>query len=360
MDTQRFVSTRSTSTNGFRAASTAAALVLGAMALSACSQESYYCDTTGCFRCDGAGCREVTPTGRVACDCADLCAVGSTCTDLGCTIECDADADCGDTGTRCDAASGLCLGVRETATAFNCNCGPSMPCPEGEGLVCRDDVCVPGCESTEDCDANEVCVDAMCVPTVTPDCSATAPCTGGLECVDGECRAPSATCQFSSECGAGRICVDQHCTVGCDATTPCPTGSVCETGYCREELPPTGECTVNADCGAEHVCRDTRCFDGCDTTADCGAGRYCAEGVCRFNDVPDPSCGPTRMCTAPSVCTNGSCRVPCTTSPECPLFDVQYTVCLDGLCATTNEATSDCDASEDCDGAEECIDGICR
>ena len=47
-------------------------------------------------------------------------------------------------------------------------------------------------------------------------------------------------------------------------------------------------------------------------------------------------------------------------SAECLRFDVQFNVCKDDFCVTTNEATSDCATSADCDTGDDCIDGICR
>lgn|GEM_PF-632827 len=340
-------------------------LLLGSLllaGLASCTNQEYSeCDDESCYTCDGVGCRDVSPPDRSECDCGRACLGASTCTDLGCTATCSVEADC-PAGSTC--RDGLCLGfvssgVREVASAIDCSCVLNSDC--ADGLICRESECVAGCRTTDDCSGADVCVDGMCVPTVTPDCSATAPCTGGLECVEGECRAPSDTCQFNSECGAGRVCINQECTTECDVSRPCPTGASCNgAGYCQVDPRPIDVCVVNADCDAGEVCRDGACYDACTLDAECGAGRYCQEGRCRVDTRPRPTCGPTRNCASGSVCLNGTCRIPCSTAPECAAFDVQYNFCLDSLCATTNEATSDCAAQVDCSGTDSCIDGICR
>ena len=60
-----------------------------------------------------------------------------------------------------------------------------------------------------------------------------------------------------------------------------------------------------------------------------------------------------------SVCRNGVCRSPCMEHSECPRFDVSLQFCLDMVCATSNEATSDCTTGSDCMSGQRCIDGVC-
>jgi hypothetical protein len=66
------------------------------------------------------------------------------------------------------------------------------------------------------------------------------------------------------------------------------------------------------------------------------------------------------MCAAGAVCVDGVCRSPCATPTDCRRFDEQLTFCVEGLCYTTNEATSDCSAASDCRAGQNCIDGVCR
>jgi hypothetical protein len=324
-------------------ATTRLAITLGlcaaSLAISACSQEDYYCDESGCYYCDGLGCRDVNPPGRAPCTCGDReCGTGTACTTLGCTVECTTSDQCA-RGTECER--GLCVSPRETAPTASIECAP--------------------CTTTAECEATDpgtICVDGACVPPARPTCDTTAPCAAGRVCVDGECRLPEETCRFTSECGDERVCVDQHCTYACP-DVPCPTGSTCTDGYCRET--PTVDCTTSTMCGAGEVCIDGSCWSGCDSADDCGVGRYCGtDGRCRLDDVPHPVCSPETPCASGAVCVDGVCRSPCETATDCRRFDEQLTFCVERLCFTTSEATSNCSASSECNAGQDCVDGNCR
>lgn len=312
-------------------------LVAASLALSACSQEDYYCDESGCYLCDGVGCRSIDPPGRTSCEGDCDCPGGTLCSTLGCATTCDADADC-PRGTRC--ATGMCLAPRETGATATGECAP----------------CTTDAECADEGDGF-VCIAGACRPPARPQCEADADCTAPATCVDGECRTPDETCRFSAECGPGRVCVNEHCTTQCDATRPCPTGSTCEGGFCVEVPPPTG-CGTGGMCPAGDICIDGACWDGCTTSAECGEGRYCApDGRCRHDDRPQP----VSSCIAPARAVDGVCRTPCSSSTECRTFDEQLTFCgTDMLCYTTNEATSDCAQQSECNPDESCIDGTCR
>ena len=260
-------------------------------------------------------------------------------TSLGCAAECTADSDC-DRGHVC--RDGFCV-------------EPTEPVPTP----------TPGvCETNEDCDGDDlVCLDGVCTLTEEPGgCTDDAECGEGRVCVDGECRDEENTCQFSTECGEGRICVNERCTTGCTDDAECIEGQVCEEGYCIDEPPPvTPECVQNEDCDDGQICLDGTCFDACESgTVECAAGYYCYFGRCRPDDLPRPFCVDDSDCAMGAVCRNGVCRSPCSEHAECPRFDVTLTYCLEGLCATTNEATSDCMEASDCMGGQSCVDGICR
>jgi hypothetical protein len=311
--------------------------IAAAALLSACTSESYYCDDTGCYFCDGVGCREVDPPDRPSCRGDFECPEGSMCTDLGCVEGCSSDEQC-PAGTEC--REGMCIAPSENPTPNPGTCTTSADC-EGEDLECIDGVCEIGtgpaaCDSDDDCGSGEVCV-------------------------AGECRADDQTCQFSSECGEGRVCVNERCTTACSDSNPCGAGQICQDGFCVEDLP-TSECTVNADCGEGRICVDGTCFDECTEATeatDCDDGFYCLLGRCRFDDRPRPFCESDADCTSPAVCRNGVCRSPCTEHAECPAFDVSLQFCLDMVCATTNEATSNCTEASDCEAGESCVDGNC-
>lgn len=341
-------------------------LGLASFSLVGCNNESRYCDDTGCYFCDGLGCRLVNPPTRTTCACATDCGSGSSCTSLGCTQTCVEGTICSD-GTAC--RSGFCLGPREPLpTAQDCTCTTTAECSRfGPRLVCLPQAtgagrCGLGCTSQADCTTGNSCVNGMCMPNQTQvGCDATHPCATGSTCVGGSCVPDAQICQFSTECGAGRICVNQQCTAACSATNPCVGSATCGAdGFCHEVIPPPTGCSTATDCASGQTCVDGRCFSGCAVDSDCPHGDYCDAGVCRLDTRTNPACGNGRPCASGSVCHNGACRSPCTQDAQCPLFDVQTNFCIDMVCATTNEATSNCASAADCMGGEICVDGNCR
>jgi hypothetical protein len=170
-----------------------------------------------------------------------------------------------------------------------------------------------------------------------------------------------AGCQFNYECPVGAMCINERCRTACDDAADCPAGTYCaDDGFCDNLS--GGTCTAAAVfCREGDVCVDGECRDACSTDAECGNGRICADGgYCVAGGRPaEPVCTAS-SCAMGHPCVNGLCRTPCGTHDDCRRFDVQFNFCLEGYCATTNEATSNCMSASDCDGGQNCIDGICR
>lgn len=306
-------------------------------ALGGCARDDYYCDATGCYFCDGVGCREVDPPDRTVCRGDFECPEGESCTDIGCVaVGCSSDDDCV-MGTEC--REGWCV-------------APLEPIPLPTPGDCTTD--------PEVCDSDLECLDGLCVPRAAPpECTEDGMCMAGEVCVGGSCVAEETTCRFSTECGDSRTCVDEQCVLGCGMDNPCPAGLVCEDRFCAEPPGGTSSCTANADCDAGQICLDGVCLDGCAASAECGGGRFCEAGRCRIDTSTDPFCTMDSDCMMGAVCRNGVCRSPCVEHAECPEFDVSLTFCLEMVCATSNEATSDCDEASDCTSGQRCIDGVC-
>lgn len=292
--------------------------VAGASALgTGCSSEEYYCDESACYYCDGVGCRAVDPPDRPDCVSDDQCGTAQECTSLGCTSKCTADSDC------------------------------------PEGTVCRDAYCVSPSEND---------------PEELPLCTQNSDCGEGAEfiCVDGACQSNPIddidTCQFNTECGENRVCVNEYCAAACRTATDCPEGQTCDDeGFCRaaEDVIPMSCTDGLTDCGGG-VCVNGACEDRCSTDDECGSGRYCASGVCVVDTRPDPVCDTDAQCMPGHPCINGACRTPCSTNTECLEFDVQFNFCIDNFCRTTSEATSNCNGADDCESGDICLDGVCQ
>jgi hypothetical protein len=301
-----------------------------------CASEDYFCDDTGCYSCDGLGCRPVDPPTRPPCAGDYECPEGTVCTDLGCTDECASTDDC-PMGTEC--RDGSCV-------------NPTEPDP----------IPTPGaCTTNDDCLASGlVCLDGLC--TVDPTgCTGDADCAEGELCVAGECAPDEDLCQFNHECGAGRVCINNRCGEACGLDNPCAGGLACRDGICVDEPIGGSSCVSNSDCGADEVCLDGACRPECSADADCDEGYRCtSSGVCRLDTRPTPFCSSDTDCMTGRVCVDAVCRTPCDTSATCLRFDVQFNVCQEGLCVTSNEATSDCSTGADCMTGQLCSDGICR
>jgi hypothetical protein len=334
------------------------ALIAGGLfgAAAGCSDDSYYCDASGCYFCDGVGCRAVTPPSRATCAGDYQCTAGQVCTNLGCATTCLNDADCSQ-GWVCRGAVGS---TRGTCVA------PTEAPPTRNPGTCRDNT---------QCSGGAVCLDGTCArrtcdgATSSCACTSDATCSNGQVCLSGQCTVPSNACRFNSQCGVGRVCVNQECRSSCGASNPCPTGQSCDaaSGVCIAS--PAGQCTRDSECGTGRRCLNATCLTRCATATDCAAGTYCSDqAVCEADTRRRPFCTSNADCAAGSQCLDGVCRRPCATADECIRTDVQYRNCepiaylgtSQRFCQTNNEVQSNCGAQRDCAAGQACVDGTCR
>lgn len=239
-------------------------------------------------------------------------------------------------GTRCDAATGLCASVcfeGGCTEGFTCNAGGfcvesacaarTEPCPAG--TVCRGGACVEPCEGVV-CPRGEVCVGGACVdPCAGVVCPSMQVCIAGragaltlcgpaCTCLD---LPSSVLCEPGTACDArpgsetAGLCVD----AGCE-TASCAPGEVCVGGRCIDACEgvrcplgrrcAAGECVVDrcaaVRCDGGFVCRDGECVSRCEL-AMCGPGQRCRaeDGTCE----PDPCFGVD--CGPEAVCSEGAC-----------------------------------------------------
>ncbi len=259
-----------------------------------------YCDSTGCYVCDGYGCRKTSDVdgGKV-------------------TIDASPDADTG----ACSASS---------------DCKTSESCVNGACVACGG--------------TNGACT-----------CSVNADCGKGFSCAGDRCIAEADACQFSSECDQGKeLCASGQCLTTCKAAADCGTGATCEKGVCRETIT---ACTSDAQCsGTTPKCILGECRAACTTSDSCGAGNICNQGECVLDTRPNRQCseGNADACPSGQTCKRGFCMFTCDTDSQCKLIDARIPSCTaEKVCRSAAEANPGCLLSSQCGNDKDCIDNSC-
>jgi hypothetical protein len=204
---------------------------------------------------------------------------------------------------------------------------------------------------------------ASCDPAQTTcPCEADSTCAEpGRQCVNGLCV--DASCSFSYECGAGKVCANGACVSGCGDSTPCATGYRCDKGICRVD-PNNPTCSPEQPCVGEGLrCEDGLCVTACTTNAECGAGLLCdaSIGACVPDPTPKPGCNADKPCMgAGQECKDdGYCHYPCGTLTDCKLIDSRFAVCGGSVCMTQSEANPECTFDHPCPNGQDCISNKC-
>jgi hypothetical protein len=145
---------------------------------------------------------------------------GEICANGSCVPGCNAATDCPlDQG--CDVTNGI-PGTCGCGAGATCACAIDSQCnqtAEGRGTVCgTDGFCVEGCKTGYDCPSDLACDSSQGFISVCEN-----PCTSG------DC-----SCIFSSQCtdggeGTGVACLAGSglCGVGCNSSEDCPDGGAC-------------------------------------------------------------------------------------------------------------------------------------
>lgn len=303
-----FVVSRSASRPLTRALAVAASLLgVGVLAFGCSDDSELECDDAGnCQICDAYGCRPANPSS------------GSN------------------TGGSGNAGGvGATGGTGATGASSNGGAGAGPTCDPTEAAC--------GCEDDTECGA----AGTMCV--------------GGI-CID--------ACDFSYQCGPGKVCADGQCVAGCVEPVDCPAGYTCgPAGVCVVD-PANPACDEDTDCtGTDEVCDGGLCVEPCTVNSDCGEGEICnaAEGQCIPDPSPKPVCSDTIACTgAGQTCMDdGYCHYTCATLGDCQLIANQFVACDAGpggakVCKTLEETDPECSLSEPCPAGESCISNECH
>lgn len=157
-----------------------------------------------------ARCADGTPSAdlycaafRTNCECRRVCEEQRCVSDLTCTD----DTECGANGVL------ACHGGRCLQCASDAECG--------NGEICQNNSCSPGCDRDENCGAFSKCERGRCTESA---CASDRDCqfaTDNLRsvCVDELCDTP---CEADRECPTFQVCIDASCVfIGCESDAEC-------------------------------------------------------------------------------------------------------------------------------------------
>lgn len=311
------------------------------------------CDSNGCLVCEKYTCYEY------ACGSTNECPQGYSC-QTGSCLPATSGGNLGP-GTGSPGAA-QCTGTMQCPTGKVCEYGLCVDPTTGEQPDTQ-------CTMSTQCDSGHMCIDGACVedktdPVVTPDlCHVNADCEAGQMCHGGECVAksfplrPEGTCQFNADCGTTGTCMNTRCyfppTVDDAGKYSCPFGAVNDGGLCLPNLEPANECSFSSQCGAGKLCVNATCLTTCAKDADCSTGNFCgANSLCILDDRPILQCLVNSDC-ADSSCVDGRCLTSCT--------EATADLCGEDSCTPYGFCmpTATCFEKADCAAALDCINGRC-
>lgn len=215
----------------------------------------YECVNSQCKKFDFSCCTDADCSVGLICI-TNECGLEGVCTQS----ECDADADCGRCGARCN--NHLCVNSYCCADT-DCQTGEYCDLDYGDTIEVKEGNCQKSeCAGNADCICSRFCHEHQCHTFNYENNSGFDHCCGGdvyvyssQACFPRE-RVENGHCLEDAHCPSGKVCVDWNC------------------------LPAT--CANNTDCGCEAVCRKGHCESGCDDDSGCCDKDYpvCDRGEC--------------------------------------------------------------------------------
>ena len=233
------------------------------------------------------------------------------------------------------------------------------------------------CDTTEDCDACEICIDGICqsrcpdkicdtTRDICVDCTDSEDCPDGKICVGGKCVCPPDKPYLQPD-GRCTSCVDD---TQCPDCTRCVDGECvpidCGTGVCDPEKNECVGCVQSGDCtGVNQCCVDGKCecCDGyvynyitgtCDPLGECTSDNDCPECYICVGD----ECVP-RVCPTGYVCIDDECKKTCACS-EGPCSKTEACVPHTSDLCYCEPCGSTCDGNGDCGYGCFCDSGNCK
>jgi hypothetical protein len=209
--------------------------------------ESRFCDSSGCYVCDGYGCSRTSAAPPA-----------NPLTDAGPSLSPTTDA----APLLPDAGGGVDGAAAASACRYSSECGTN--------LVCVDSQCTVACDSTHPCAATATCESGYCRPksSGTAACSSDVTCGAGNYCKEGACQLdtrPKPNCESDAQCGTGQICAGGFCKYRCDSDLDCRRTDA--------RIP---------YCAADKVCRsESEAYPQCTKSTDCANGKSCVANQCK-------------------------------------------------------------------------------
>lgn len=313
----------------------------------------------------------------------------STPSDCG---SCDDGYICTNSGTnryRCSAYD--CRAI-EKKCATGSACAEASPgvwsCKSTIPTDCAKTGCITGYTCAPGNPGERVCVSSdpnACVADA--DCQGTKTGPGSL-CLGGVCKAAKDLCTDSTQCKAGKSCLNGRCITQCAAASDAGPAVSCENGYvcnatnslCTETA---GSCGAAGDAGpsCSGKCVNDVCADKCGIDGSCKAGLVCVAGGCVRDDRPIFFCdktgtadGSQDVCAVGSICLHHNCYLTCTGAADattCAKAD-KFNVCKEVLtssgvhfvCGSSSNLGTECDPTttppKACAAGKVCLDGFCK
>lgn len=291
-------------------------------------------------------------------DCPDRCGPGDEC------------VECLDS-TQCDAVGAECVDFR---CVGGIDCELDAEC--GDSGICQDGLCtLPECNETADCAAGEVCVDRRCAPR--EDCRSDDECPADAYCSGAGCEPCAGGC-------AGALCVADGACAPCRDSSECaaraPSTPVCslEDGRCQECTPsdashcPSRECGSDGRCTTptpeEHycaACESGECMPGFHCVDRAPEGAVCLANVAlvecrspmtRLDAEGEVVCAPPEGVSCTAFRNVGQ---PCMSSSDCDDTGSDSGGCVP-LEIGRSECRLYCSADDECPAAPGAAAGSCR
>ncbi|MEL6177894.1 MAG: hypothetical protein AAFS10_03030 [Myxococcota bacterium] len=207
-------------------------------------------------------------------------------------------------GSESGNTSNATTGTTNATTGNTSTCSPGetgCPCDtEGscsqEGVVCRDDMCLPCVDGEEGC-----------------DCFGNGTCNAGLRCEEESCAVcppgeETCACDAGGLCGDGLICMEELCVPEDCTNSPGRDGCPCDEGQtCDEDL----VCTDGGMCAA---CSSDMVDCPCDEEGECGNELVCDEDEERCREpvaCEELACVPNQQCEEGESGVDASCLEAC-------------------------------------------------